>query len=207
MTAAPADVRAAFDVAADAFVATVATIEPDRLDGPATSAWTVRELVAHTARALLATESTILAEVDPGSRRLASAAHYFVVAMGSAGVHQGIEARARQGVAALGDDPGAAVREIAARVAPLVAATADDHVVQHAAGQIAFIDYLATRVVELVLHTVDLQGALDRPIEAPPDAAAVARDVIVAVSGRADALTVACVLTGRPSPAACNVLG
>ncbi len=45
----------------------------------------------------------------------------------------------------------------------LVASTTDDEVVNNFAGQMAFVEYLATRVVELALHTLDIQRACGLP--------------------------------------------
>ena len=199
--------RSGFTEAARAFVELVGSIDPAQLALPATPAWTVIELVGHTARALLTVELAVAAPVDPASRHLASAAEYFTAALSVPGVHAGILDRARASTEQLGDDPVVFVTATAERVLALVERTSDHQIVQHFTGRISFCDYLVTRVVELVLHTVDLQLALGRAPSAPPGAAAATRDVVVELAGRADALTVASVLTGRAAPAGCDVLG
>ena len=55
----------------------------------------------------------------------------------------------------------------------LVAATADDEPVNTFAGQITLIEYLATRVVELGVHTLDLQRATGQMPELHADTSAV----------------------------------
>jgi uncharacterized protein (TIGR03083 family) len=200
-------VREGFDEAAECFVAVVGGISPAQLDAPATSMWSVAELVGHTTRAFLATETVLGTPIDPTSRPLAGAADYYRAALSLKGVHDGINERARAAGAALRGDPFTAVRADADRVAPLVASTPLNREVQHFAGRIAFGEYLRTRVVELVLHTVDLELALGLEPSAPPSAAVVTRDLMAELVDRADPLVAACVLTGRRTPAGCNVLG
>jgi hypothetical protein len=200
-------VRDAFADAASAFEGLVATIGVDEFSGPASDEWTVRELVGHTARALLTVETTLAAPVDPSTRRLASATDYFRTAMAIPGVHAGIVERARASTGQLGDDPRGFVHDTATRVVALVERTPDDLVVQHLAGRTAFGDYVRTRIVELVLHGVDLQLALGRAVSAPASAAAITRDVLLGMADVADPLLVACALSGRSTPAGCNVLG
>jgi uncharacterized protein (TIGR03083 family) len=200
-------VRVALDEAALAFVALVSSIDPDQLGAPGTGEWTVAELIGHAARAFVATQTVLDTPVDPATRWLAGAADYYRVAMSHAGVHAGITQRARAAGAALGPDPAAAVRADADRVLPRAAATPLDLEVQHAAGRLAFGEYLRTRVVELVLHSVDLSLALGVAPSAPEHAAALTRDLMVELVDRADPLVVASVLTGRRAEAGCNVLG
>lgn len=188
-----------------AFVAVAATLEPARLADRATDAWTLRELVAHAARGLLTVETTVSTPIDPTSRALTGATDYFATAMSTPGVHEGIVQRGRDAAAAVGDDPGGYARVALARVAPIVEATAPDREVQHVAGRLRFDAYLATRVVELTLHTADVQLAAGRLVAFPEAASALTCDVLLGLVGRVDPLAVACALSGRRGPA-CNVL-
>ena len=199
------DVREVFVAAGEAFVAVAASLDPARLDDAATEAWTLRELVAHATRGLSTVEVTVAAPLGAASRELESATAYFAAAMAAPHVHEGITQRARDAAAAVGDDPGGYARAALDRVVPLVETTALDRVVQHVAGRLRFGDYLATRVVELTLHTADVQAATGRPVAFPEAASALTRDVVLGLVGRADPLAVACALTGRAGPR-CNVL-
>lgn len=176
------------------------------LDAPATGAWTLRELVAHATRGLLTIETTVANPIDPDSRELESATAYFALAMSAPKVHAGIEQRARDAAAAVGEDPGGYAAAALERVTPIVAATPTDRLVQHAAGRLRFGDYLATRVVELTLHSADLQLAVGRPMGFPDAPSRLTRDVLLPLSARLDPLVVSCALTGRAGPP-CNVLG
>jgi hypothetical protein len=185
----------------------VRDVPSEQLGAPANSEWTVAELIGHTARAFVATETVLHTPLDPSSRALTGAADYYRVAMSLSGVHGGITQRARAAGAALIADPFGAVRADADRVGVLVASVPLDREVQHAAGRLAFGEYLRTRVTELVLHTVDLQLALGVVVTAPPDPARLVADLMVELADRADPLAVACALTGRSWPGGCNVLG
>lgn len=199
------DVGAVFLEAGAALVAVATSLDPARLDEAATDAWTLRELVAHAVRGLLTVETTVAAPVDVSSRELAGATDYFAVAMSHPGVHEGIVQRGRDAAAGVGDDPGRFARAALDRVTPVVASTPPEREVQHAAGRLRFDEYLATRVVELTLHTVDIQLATGAVVAFPADAAALTRDVLLGLVDRADPLAVACALSGRSGPS-CNLL-
>lgn len=202
-----ADVRGAFSAAGQGFVSLVEGLEPADYVARGTEEWSVLELVAHTSRAYLATEAVVAAPVDPSSRRLDSAAAYFRAALSVEGVHGGISQRAREAAESMRGDPVGFVRAAAARVGDLVARTPDDREVQHFCGRLRFGDYLTTRVMELVLHSVDLQLALGREPAVDAGAAGVVASVLLELAARADPLAVACALAGRALPAGCDVLG
>jgi hypothetical protein len=92
----------------------------------------------------------------------------------------------------------------AQRVLALVASTADDEVVNTFAGQMMFIEYLATRVAEVALHTLDLQRACGQPTSL---AASTSSVVVGLMAELADPVTLLLALTGRGSlPTDYNVL-
>ena len=202
-----ADVVAAFHESSTTFVSLVESIDPARWGDAGTGEWTVLELVAHTTRAFVAIDEVLARPLDPASRSLADAADYYRVAMAIAGVHDGISARARDGAAQLRDDPPAKVRALADRASQLVDATPGDREVQHYVGRLAFRDYLVTRLTELVLHCVDIQSAVGIGPSAPARAAALVRDQLLVLAADADALAVACALSGRGRFVGCDVLG
>ena len=86
-----------------------------------------------------------------------------------------------------------------------VAATADDDPVNTFAGQITLIEYLATRVVELGVHTLDLQRATGQHPQMHPDTAAIVLSVLIQLSS---SLPVILALSGRaPLPDNFTALG
>lgn len=206
----PSDARTAYDQAATAFRVVVESIGAEQWDRPALGEWTVRELVAHALRALLTVEAYV--GVEAPAADLGGAADYFRVALDDPAVHADVARRARAQAEDLGDDPAAAVAVTVERVLALVDETPDDRVLATFAGGIRLADYLPTRVVELVVHTLDLCAALGRePLLGRLPAAvtlstlgetAAARPATVDVAGLVRAMT------GRaPWPDGCNVLG
>ncbi len=184
----------------------VDAIEPRQFVGRGTAEWSVLELVAHTARAFLATERVLATPIDDATPLLGGAAEYYRAAFSMEGAHAGIIERSRAAALELRDDPAVGVRSYMDRVAPLIAATPLRTVVQHAAGRLSFGDYLVTRITELVLHTVDLQLALGVAPSAPEGPAVLVRDLLVELAANADPLAVACALAGRRLPGGFDVL-
>jgi uncharacterized protein (TIGR03083 family) len=203
-------VRTAYREAAEAYVAVVDGIAPDQWSRPTIGDWTVRELVAHTARALLTVE-TYLAQ--PAARAdLDTSAAYFAAGLAPEGIHADVARRARDQADALGPDVRTEVTEVAQRVLALVDRTPDDAVVGTFVGGMRLIDYLPSRVVELVVHTLDLTDALGGPPVLPSSAASVALATLAEVGavrpGIVDAAALVRALTGRaPLPGDLNVLG
>lgn len=199
-------IRAAYDRAAHMFVDTVAQVQAEQWQQAGLGVWTVRDLVGHTSRALLTVESylaTPAAQIDA-----ARPVDYFVRAMAGLADPAAVAARGREAGQALGDDPIGTVQTIAARVLARVQTAADDTLVQTPVGGMRLIDYLPSRIFELVVHTLDLSAALHRPVTVPPDAAAVATRLLADMaveSGKAASLLLAA--TGRqPFPEGFSVL-
>ena len=199
----PAAVRAAFEEGARTLLTTLHGITPEWWDRRgALGDWTTRELTAHTLRAFLTVEGYLKAEPH-SDRILSDAAEYYAVALSDPTAHQGVAARARQAGRQLIDPLGEAEATIE-QVLALVAATADDEPVNTFAGQITLIEYLATRVVELGVHTLDLQRATGQHPELHPDTSAVVLSVLTQLAAP---VPVILALTGRaPLPPEFNAL-
>jgi uncharacterized protein (TIGR03083 family) len=200
----PAAVRAAFSEGAATLLATLRAIGPEHWDRQgALGDWTVRELTAHTLRAFITIDGYLSAQPST-DRVLADASEYYQTVLADTGVHQGVNARARQAGRQLIDPVGEAETTIP-HVLALVASTADDEPVNTFAGQITLTEYLATRVVELGVHTLDLQRATGQQPELHPDTAAV---VLTVLTQLASPVPLILALAGRAAlPAGYNVLG
>ena len=199
----PPAVRAAFEDAAATLLTTIARVQPHQWDLPGLGAWTVRELTAHTLRAFTTIEHYLAAEpiVD---RVIVDAADYFRVGLADPNVHAGVAARGRLAGAQLTDPVGEA-EATSQRVLALVASTADDEVVNTSFGQMMFVEYLATRVTELALHTLDMQRACGQPPSLRP---ATSSMVVGLMAELAEPIALLLALTGRGSlPVDFNVLG
>jgi len=200
------DPMATFFEAAGAFCDIAACVDPPRLDDPGTDEWTIRELVAHAARGMTTVVTALAAPVDPSTRLLDGAADYFATAMSSPGIHRGIVQRARDAAGEVGQDPGGYAWGILDELRPLLEAQYEDTVVQHAAGRIVLSEYLRTRVLELTLHSVDIEHALGSPIGFPEGPSVMTRDLVLSLVGRVDPLAVALALSGRGAMLGCNLL-
>jgi len=200
----PAAVRAGFAAGATTMLTALRGVLPEQWDRPgALGEWTTRELAAHTLRAFITVEGYLMAEPTT-DRVLADAGEYYQAALANAGVHQGVASRARQAGRQLIDPVGEA-ETIVAQVLALVASTADDEPVNSPSGQMTLSEYLATRVVELGVHTLDLQRATQQPVELHADTASV---IVHVLTNLAAPVPLVLALTGRsPLPAGYNVLG
>jgi Mycothiol maleylpyruvate isomerase N-terminal domain len=199
----PAAVRAAFEEAAATFLATVTKVQQHQWDLPGVGVWNVRELTAHTLRALTTIEQYLMAEpiVD---RVLDDATDYYRTALGDANVHASVAERGRAAGAQLTDPVGES-EATAQRVLALVASTADDEPVNTSVGQMMFSEYLATRTAELALHTIDIQRATGQATTLHPATSSL---VVGVVGALADPIRLLCALTGRGAlPDDYNVLG
>ena len=186
--------RRAFAEAAGWFVRTTALVG-DRWAEPGLGGWDVRALVGHTSRSLLTVEAYLARPAE--TAEVPSAADYFRATRAMA-ADPAVAQRGRDAGTALGEDPAAAVVEIAARVVPLVDAQDGGTLLTTIAGGMRLEDYLPTRTFELAVHTSDLARALDAPLDVPATAATQALRLVtelVVSDGRAGPLLLAA--TGR----------
>ena len=151
------------------FVTTASQVGDDQWDLPGLGEWTVRDLVGHTARAMLTVQQftsrdeTLIAEVP-------SSVAYYQRAFAGEGTNARVADRGRQTAQSLGPDLPSAVARLASEVSALIDALPDDHIFASLIGGITLVDYLPTRTVELVVHTLDLQAATGIKGEPPRDA-------------------------------------
>jgi hypothetical protein len=156
--------------------------EPSALAG-----YTVAGLAGHLARAVLQVGSYLDRPAPPAGHPLDDAPGYFVIVLGDhdpvdSDLHRTIRERgqqvAAQGPAALARQLTAVQRELEDRFD----AEGMDRLVTVREGVVLTLEgYLATRLVELVLHLDDLALSVDREPEAVPDGA---YDVVAGVLAR-----------------------
>ncbi len=191
------DTLAGFREASRWWRSMVGAIGDDRWDQAALGEWSVRELVAHTDRAYKTLIDYTQGDVkDPTI--LYSAAGYFRTVLAEETPHVHIAERARR-EAAERPDWMAATDELGDLAEETVSGLPGEAPVHTFVGEMVLDQYLATRIVELVVHGLDLSAAIDLPTPPPPGAARVVLTVLLDLAG-ADALgAVARLLTGRPA--------
>lgn len=190
----------AFRTAGELFVSTVQTVQADQWDLPGLGEWNVRELVAHTVRAFR-TVDDYLDGVVRDATPLPSAAAYFRVVLAEDDPHRHIAVRARRESGDLGENPIQVVEQLADQATRIAARAPGSTPVHTFVGVIPLADYLATRVVELMVHTIDLAAALGLDLAVPPAPGRMAiqvladlvdegyvADVLLSLTGRSDVL-------------------
>jgi uncharacterized protein (TIGR03083 family) len=194
-------IREAYESAAGLFVNTVAQVEPTQWEQPGLGVWTVRDLVGHTSRALLTVE--LYLAKPAAQREVMRPVDYLLRAQTGLADPASVAARGREAGVALGPDPIAAVRDIAARVLAQVHAASDAVLVSTPVGGMRLIDYLPSRIFELAVHTLDLAAALPVTVTLPEPVAAVALHLLADLALRPDkAAALLLAATGRrPLPA------
>jgi uncharacterized protein (TIGR03083 family) len=150
-----------FGIASESFIGLVERIDPEQWGDPGLGVWTVRDLVGHTSRAMLTVE-TYLASPPAAAMTVPDAETYYSEFIGQYTDDDAIAARGIEAGAKLGDDPIGTLTAIAVRASAAAAAADPQRLV--AVGSlggvgIPLVEYLRTRVFELVVHGIDIARA------------------------------------------------
>ena len=200
------EIRNAFRESSLQLVDVLERVPADAWERPGLGEWTIRELAAHVLRGL---DRPVVFEAGDGAVAAESAAAYYVLAMSSPTIHEEVAERARQSAASFGDDLPEAARAIVARSVGAVEALGDDAAVTTTIGAVRLVDYLPTRILEVVIHTLDVAEAAGVAFEPGHDALRVSLALLgeIAVE-HGDGAALALALSGRRSLAdGFNVLG
>ncbi len=160
------DIRETYLEAGEFFASVVDQVDIDGWDEPALGEWCARDLTGHTYRAF----TTILSySAKPGDKvDLERPVDYFLEAFKSLAEPKMVAERGRAAGLEIIDDPRMMVRGFAMYVKNKLEELSDDHIMATPVGGIRLIDYLPTRTLELIIHTMDLAiavGANDEPPE------------------------------------------
>ena len=182
----------------------VGAVDDDVWDRPGLGEWTVRELVAHADRAYRTVIDYLVSDtVDPTP--IATAAEYFRIVLAEETPHAHIAARAKR-EAAEHPDWVATTDELALHCEKLIVDTPGDATCHLMVGEMPLDQYLATRVLELVVHGMDLADAIGLEVNPPPASADVVVRVLLDLAGEAGIGTGIRALTGRPVAGTRHVL-
>ena len=189
-------IREAYEIAAGLFVNTVEQVGPTQWEQPGLGVWTVRDLVGHTSRALLTVE--LYLAKPAAQREVMRPVDYFLRAQAGLADPASVAARGREAGVALGPDPIAAVRDIAARVLAQVKTASDEVLVSTPVGGMRLIDYLPSRIFELAVHTLDIAAALPVTVTLPETVTAIALHLVADMATQPDkAAALLLAATGR----------
>lgn len=173
----------------------VGAVEDHQWNQPGVGEWSVRELVAHGDRAYK-TVIEYLGSDTKDPTEIYTAAAYFRTVLAEETPHVHIAARAKREAAERADWV-MATDEFAQHAEQLIADTPGDATVHLFVGEMQLDQYLATRVIELVIHGLDLSTAIGLPVTPPPAAIEVALRVLIDLGNASDLTAVLRLLTGR----------
>jgi uncharacterized protein (TIGR03083 family) len=196
-----------FTQASRAFIDVVAQIRAEQWAGPGLGNWDVRSLVGHTARAILTVENYLTLD-EPDHLTISTAEMYYTTVYADFTDPRDVEARGVEAGIWLGDDPVGSITAADIRARALIEAQHRGRLVSIGGLGIPLDEYLRTRVLELVTHTLDIARAtgLAPSIPEAPLACAVGLAAgIAAASGHGEDVLLA--LTGRqPVPEGFSVV-
>lgn len=164
----PAEVAEAYRYSSHWYRSLVGAVSDPDWDAPALGEWSVRELVAHTARAF----RTVVEYVDGDPKDptpIATAAEYFRIVLSEETPHVHIAERARR-EARSESDWVTALDQIVAEALAIVDGSDPSTAMHLFVGEMPLGQYLATRVVEVVIHGADLAAALGMASHPPAEA-------------------------------------
>ena len=160
--------KEAYLQAVNYFADTVAKIGPGQWDDSALGVWSVRDLVGHTSRAITRIEE--FGQQCADKVDVASAAQHYHISLAPDGVDNVIAQGGRDAGNELGSDPSSLIKDAIARMLPIANSVSGDTVIAYTNGGILFDHYLETRILELTIHTLDLQAALGFNDQPPREA-------------------------------------
>jgi len=188
---------ALFARSASSFVELLGQIHDDQWELPGLGVWTVRSLAGHTARAILTVES-YLGQEEPSDVTIPDAAAYYSSVYPQFTDAAAVAARGVEAGVWLGSDPAAQVSSALTRTLAEVDSQPANRIISIGGMGILLSEYLRTRVLELVVHTIDLTRATGIPHSLPTATITEALALAGATAaGKGEGETVLLALTGR----------
>lgn len=189
------EIRAAFNAAAGWYLRVIDSIETRQWDQPGLGVWDLRSLVAHSLRSFSTVdEYTSGPGTEPATIHSALGYYQAILQGDRATLHASVAKRGSDGAAKLGEDPSVVIHALVARVLDKLRALPDDRACVTPFGVLPLSAYLQTRLVELVVHGLDICRATGQTLDAPTDAARLALEPLI---GFSDPQRVLLAITGR----------
>jgi len=162
--------KEAFRQAGNFFADTVDEITASQWDESALGVWNVRDLVGHTSASLGRIAQFSQQRADKVD--IVSAAQHYHVSLAVKGMDDDIADRGREAGQELGDDIAATIRTSLNKALAVLDTVPDGTIIAYPNGGIKIERYLETRVLELTVHTLDIQAATGIEVEPPREALA-----------------------------------
>tara|TARA_B100000686_G_scaffold23678_1_gene22250 strand:+ start:4668 stop:5273 length:606 start_codon:yes stop_codon:yes gene_type:complete len=161
-------IKTAYIESVESFIEVIEQIKQDQWDSNALDQWSFRDLVGHTGRSIKLVK-------EFGSQRsesldVQSAALHYQISLSPEGANQRVAAGGVDAGNALGDDPVNHLKEAWIATQETVHSTTEDTVISYVNGGIKFGDYLRTRILELIVHSIDLAQAMGINYKPPKEA-------------------------------------
>jgi uncharacterized protein (TIGR03083 family) len=145
----------AYREASSFFVEVTESVSESEWNAPGLGVWTIRDLIGHTNRSHTLIEEHLLRPQVP----LSPDSSYFK--------DDAIEARGRDAANALGSDPISVVKASSIRAIDLVGATSREATIGSPVATMTLEEYLPSRIAELTIHALDLEGAIGIEMTVP----------------------------------------
>ncbi|MQF86932.1 MAG: maleylpyruvate isomerase family mycothiol-dependent enzyme [SAR202 cluster bacterium] len=160
--------KSAYIDSVESFLEVIRQIDPNQWDANALDQWSFRDLVGHTGRSIKLVK-------EFGSQRsesldVQSAALHYQISLSPEGANQRVAAGGVEAGNALGEEPVHHLQEAWIATQETLHSTEEDTVISYVNGGIKFGDYLRTRILELVVHSIDLAQAIGIDYEPPKEA-------------------------------------
>tara|TARA_A100001037_G_scaffold25361_1_gene20734 strand:- start:58586 stop:59188 length:603 start_codon:yes stop_codon:yes gene_type:complete len=160
--------KSAYIDSVESFLEVIRQIDPNQWDANALDQWSFRDLVGHTGRSIKLVK-------EFGSQRsesldVQSAALHYQISLSPEGANQRVAAGGVEAGNALGEEPVHHLQEAWIATLETLHSTEEDTVISYVNGGIKFGDYLRTRILELVVHSIDLAQAIGIDYEPPKEA-------------------------------------
>lgn len=191
------DSTAMFASSAGALLRLVERIGDEQWALPGLGVWDVRGLTGHASRAITTVETYLLAE-EPAAATVPDALGYYAALAGGRADPAAVARRGVETGALLGEHPAEVIASSLQRALALLTQQPPGRLVAIGEHALALDEYLRTRVLELVVHALDLSRATGLAHEIPPEAVeacSAMAGALAARAGRGEELLLA--LSGR----------
>lgn len=170
------EIRTAFTDASEFLLRAIESVPVSDWEKPGLGVWNVRELAVHASRAWL---TTLQYTAETSNLLLHRPVDYYLAVLNLPGdLHKRVADTTIEQAASVDEPVPAYASELCAEVSTVVDNTADDQVITSLAGGIRLIDYLPSRVLEMVTHGIDIHHALGSEPEVPVSAMSVSLELL-----------------------------